>query len=169
MFARGYVEEKRVLEFCAFLLLSLLRFCSAKSLKYDGKIPLCSFVDETDKNKVLDLPIVKRYRCVQMGEDPAELPLNLVCFDEIDALCRRRGSLSGDTSGVRDSVVNQVIEATQPKKRQGENDPWARAAIEVALCGNIMSELWGSLVEKTTQCRTVGVSCARLRYHLLNS
>lgn len=43
-----------------------------------------------------------------MGEDPAGLPLNLVCFDEIDALCRRRGSLSGDTSGVRDSVVNQA-------------------------------------------------------------
>lgn len=48
------------------------------------------------------------HRCLQMGEDPAGLPLNLVCFDEIDALCRRRGSLSGDTSGVRDSVVNQV-------------------------------------------------------------
>ncbi|CAM9977561.1 unnamed protein product, partial [Ectocarpus sp. 12 AP-2014] len=46
-------------------------------------------------------------RCVQMGEDPAGLPLNLICFDEIDALCRSRGSLSGDTSGVRDSVVNQ--------------------------------------------------------------
>lgn len=43
-----------------------------------------------------------------MGEDPAGLPLNLICFDEIDALCRRRGSLSGDTSGVRDSVVNQA-------------------------------------------------------------
>lgn len=49
-----------------------------------------------------------------MGEDPAELPLNLVCFDEIDALCRRRGSLSGDTSGVRDSVVNQVSRETYP-------------------------------------------------------
>lgn len=47
-------------------------------------------------------------RCIQMGEDPAGLPLNLICFDEIDALCRRRGSLSGDTSGVRDSVVNQA-------------------------------------------------------------
>lgn len=50
----------------------------------------------------------EKHRCLQMGEDPAGLPLNLVCFDEIDALCRRRGSLSGDTSGVRDSVVNQV-------------------------------------------------------------
>lgn len=43
-----------------------------------------------------------------MGDDPAGLPLNLICFDEIDALCRSRGSLSGDTSGVRDSVVNQA-------------------------------------------------------------
>eukprot|EP00752_Nemacystus_decipiens_P008443 g7547.t1 len=48
-------------------------------------------------------------RCIQMGEDPAGLPLHLICFDEIDALCRRRGSLSGDTSGVRDSVVNQIL------------------------------------------------------------
>ncbi|CBN77853.1 vesicle-fusing ATPase [Ectocarpus siliculosus] len=48
-------------------------------------------------------------RCVQTGEDPAGLPLNLICFDEIDALCRSRGSLSGDTSGVRDSVVNQIL------------------------------------------------------------
>ncbi|CAB1121270.1 unnamed protein product [Ectocarpus sp. CCAP 1310/34] len=55
-------------------------------------------------------------RCVQMGEDPAGLPLNLICFDEIDALCRSRGSLSGDTSGVRDSVVNQ---ARQIKRRGG--------------------------------------------------
>lgn len=56
-----------------------------------------------------------------MGEDPAELPLNLVCFDEIDALCRRRGSLSGDTSGVRDSVVNQVRvgRAASPIKSRG--------------------------------------------------
>ncbi|CAN0262415.1 unnamed protein product [Ectocarpus fasciculatus] len=52
-------------------------------------------------------------RCVQMGEDPAGLPLNLVCFDEIDALCRSRGSLSGDTSGVRDSVVNQARQAEE--------------------------------------------------------
>ncbi len=49
-----------------------------------------------------------------MGEDPAGLPLNLICFDEIDALCRRRGSLSGDTSGVRDSVVNQARNASIP-------------------------------------------------------
>ncbi|CAN0413084.1 unnamed protein product, partial [Discosporangium mesarthrocarpum] len=47
-------------------------------------------------------------RCLQMGEDPSSLPLNVVCFDEIDALCRSRGALSGDTSGVRDSVVNQA-------------------------------------------------------------
>lgn len=43
-----------------------------------------------------------------MGDDPTALPLNLICFDEIDALCRSRGALSGDTSGVRDSVVNQA-------------------------------------------------------------
>lgn len=52
-----------------------------------------------------------------MGEDPAGLPLNLVCFDEIDALCRSRGSLSGDTSGVRDSVVNQASVSFCPHLR----------------------------------------------------
>ena len=30
-------------------------------------------------------------------------------FDEIDAFTRERGSLSGDTSGIRDSVVNQLL------------------------------------------------------------
>ncbi|KAG5179622.1 vesicle-fusing ATPase [Tribonema minus] len=48
-------------------------------------------------------------RCVRGGGDPADLPLHVICFDELDALCRTRGSLLGDTSGVRDSVVNQIL------------------------------------------------------------
>jgi len=35
--------------------------------------------------------------------------LHVVIFDEMDAIARRRGSLSGDTTGVRDSVVNQLL------------------------------------------------------------
>jgi hypothetical protein len=32
----------------------------------------------------------------------------VIVFDELDAFTRERGSLAGDTSGIRDSVVNQV-------------------------------------------------------------
>lgn len=35
--------------------------------------------------------------------------LHVVVFDEIDAFTRERGSLAGDTSGIRDSVVNQLL------------------------------------------------------------
>ena len=34
---------------------------------------------------------------------------DVVVFDELDAFTRERGSLSGDTSGIRDSVVNQLL------------------------------------------------------------
>ena len=33
----------------------------------------------------------------------------MIVFDEIDAFTRARGSLAGDTSGIRDSVVNQLL------------------------------------------------------------
>jgi vesicle-fusing ATPase len=42
----------------------------------------------------------------QFGDASA---LHVVIFDEMDAIARRRGSLSGDTTGVRDSVVNQLL------------------------------------------------------------
>ena len=35
--------------------------------------------------------------------------LHVVVFDEMDAIARRRGSLTGDTTGVRDGVVNQLL------------------------------------------------------------
>ncbi|KAL5479600.1 hypothetical protein EMCRGX_G023144 [Ephydatia muelleri] len=35
-------------------------------------------------------------------------PLHIIIFDEIDAICRQRGSLSGST-GVHDTVVNQLL------------------------------------------------------------
>ena len=34
--------------------------------------------------------------------------LHIIIFDEIDAVCRTRGSLSGST-GVHDTVVNQLL------------------------------------------------------------
>ena len=35
--------------------------------------------------------------------------LHVVVLDEMDAICRSRGALVGDTTGVRDSVVNQLL------------------------------------------------------------
>ena len=35
--------------------------------------------------------------------------LHVIVFDEMDAFTRERGSLTGDTSGIRDSVVNQLL------------------------------------------------------------
>jgi len=35
--------------------------------------------------------------------------LHVLILDELDAICRERGSLAGDSSGVRDSVVNQLL------------------------------------------------------------
>ena len=39
----------------------------------------------------------------------AESELHVVIFDEFDAIAKRRGSLAGDGSGVRDSCVNQLL------------------------------------------------------------
>jgi vesicle-fusing ATPase len=35
--------------------------------------------------------------------------LHVIILDEMDAIARKRGSSGGDTSGVRDSVVNQLL------------------------------------------------------------
>lgn len=35
--------------------------------------------------------------------------LHLIILDEMDAIARKRGSMSSDTTGVRDSVVNQLL------------------------------------------------------------
>ena len=34
--------------------------------------------------------------------------LHIIIFDEIDAICRQRGTSNGD-SGVRDNVINQLL------------------------------------------------------------
>jgi len=43
---------------------------------------------------------------VEAGDASA---LHVIVFDEMDAFTRERGSLTGDTSGIRDSVVNQLL------------------------------------------------------------
>ncbi|KAH8081083.1 AAA-family ATPase [Aureococcus anophagefferens] len=49
-------------------------------------------------------PAEDEYR--QVGDASA---LHVIVFDEMDAIARRRGSLTGDTTGVRDGVVNQLL------------------------------------------------------------
>ena len=35
--------------------------------------------------------------------------LHIIIFDEIDAICKQRGSLAGAGGGVHDTVVNQLL------------------------------------------------------------
>ena len=46
---------------------------------------------------------------VEQAEAGDASALHVIVFDEMDAFTRERGSLSGDTSGIRDSVVNQLL------------------------------------------------------------
>jgi len=43
----------------------------------------------------------------------------VVILDELDAICRARGTLEGDSSGVRDSVVNQLLAKLDGVKSAG--------------------------------------------------
>ena len=46
---------------------------------------------------------------LEQASEGDESALHVIVFDEMDAFTRERGSLSGDTSGIRDSVVNQLL------------------------------------------------------------
>jgi vesicle-fusing ATPase len=41
-----------------------------------------------------------------MKEKGDESPLHIIIFDEIDAICRKRGSTGNSGTGVHDTVVN---------------------------------------------------------------
>merc|ERR1719183_2735516 len=71
----------------------------------NGPEILDKFVGEAER-KVRELfaPAEAEFR--QVGDASA---LHVVVFDEMDAIARRRGSLTGDTTGVRDGVVNQLL------------------------------------------------------------
>lgn len=63
------------------------------------------FVGEAERN-LRSLYSQARSDWQEFGETS---PLHMVIFDEIDAIAKRRGSLVGDGSGVRDSCVNQLL------------------------------------------------------------
>ena len=71
----------------------------------NGPEILDRFIGEAER-KVRDLfaPAEQEYR--EAGDDSA---LHIIILDEMDAIARKRGSMTSDTTGVRDSVVNQLL------------------------------------------------------------
>jgi vesicle-fusing ATPase len=71
----------------------------------NGPEILDKFVGEAEKNiRALFAPAEIEY--AQVGDKSA---LHVIILDEMDAIARKRGSVAGDTTGVRDSVVNQLL------------------------------------------------------------
>ena len=71
----------------------------------NGPEILDKFIGEAEKNvRALFRPAEIEYD--QVGDASA---LHVIVLDELDAIARRRGSVSGDSTGVRDSVVNQLL------------------------------------------------------------
>lgn len=71
----------------------------------NGPEILDKFIGEAEKNvRALFRPAEVEYD--QVGDASA---LHVIVLDELDAIARRRGSVSGDSTGVRDSVVNQLL------------------------------------------------------------
>ncbi|KAG8469348.1 hypothetical protein KFE25_007866 [Diacronema lutheri] len=71
----------------------------------NGPEVLSKFVGEAEANvRRLFAPAAEEYAAAG-----AASALHVIILDEMDAIARARGSNSGDTSGVRDSVVNQLL------------------------------------------------------------
>ena len=71
----------------------------------NGPEILDKFVGEAEKNiRALFVPAELEYN--QVGDASA---LHVIILDEMDAIARKRGTITGDSTGVRDSVVNQLL------------------------------------------------------------
>jgi hypothetical protein len=71
----------------------------------NGPEILDKFIGEAEKKvRELFLPAEQEYKAV--GDDSA---LHIIILDEMDAIARKRGTMTADTTGVRDSVVNQLL------------------------------------------------------------
>lgn len=71
----------------------------------NGPEILDKFIGEAEK-RVRDLFVPAELEYAQVGDDSA---LHIIILDEMDAIARKRGTASGDNTGVRDSVVNQLL------------------------------------------------------------
>lgn len=71
----------------------------------NGPEILDKFIGEAEK-KIMELfaPAEQEYR--EFGDESA---LHMIILDEIDAIARKRGSRTSGTTGVRDSVVNELL------------------------------------------------------------
>jgi len=71
----------------------------------NGPEILDKFIGEAEKRvRALFAPAEQEYK--QVGDASA---LHVIVLDEFDSIARKRGSMSSDTTGVRDSVVNQLL------------------------------------------------------------
>jgi vesicle-fusing ATPase len=71
----------------------------------NGPEILDKFIGEAEK-RVRDLFKSAEIEYAAVGDNSA---LHIIILDEMDAIARKRGSTSSDTTGVRDSVVNQLL------------------------------------------------------------
>ena len=70
----------------------------------NGPEILDKYVGEAEKN-IRNLFIDAEADEARLGSNS---PLHIIIFDEIDAICKKRGSVAG-SSGVNDTVVNQLL------------------------------------------------------------
>jgi len=71
----------------------------------NGPEILDKFIGEAERRvRELFIPAEREYE--EVGDASA---LHIIILDEMDAIARKRGSMSSDTTGVRDSVVNQLL------------------------------------------------------------
>lgn len=89
--------------------------------------------------------LMLRVRCVwwqdaeeDQRQNGDESDLHIIIFDEIDAICKSRGS-TGDSTGTRDSLVNQLLtKASFPRCFEGlEPSPYNLSQLRKPLCSPI--------------------------------
>jgi hypothetical protein len=71
----------------------------------NGPEILDKYIGEAEK-KVRELFLPAEQEYTALGDDSA---LHIIILDEMDAIARKRGTMTADTTGVRDSVVNQLL------------------------------------------------------------
>jgi len=84
----------------------LARLLGAREIQIvNGPEILDKYIGEAEK-KVRELFAPAEQEYLIAGDDSA---LHIIILDEMDAIARKRGTMTSDTTGVRDSVVNQLL------------------------------------------------------------
>ena len=82
---------------CVLLLPSLVTI-------YSNATHFINLHEQHGQVRDLFAPAEREFR--ESGDDSA---LHIIILDKMDAIARKRGSMTADTTGVRDSVVNQLL------------------------------------------------------------